>query len=1100
MVKFYCKGLSFILKCMRISFVIISIQICCTALLFGSNLNAQNISLDVKNVQVKQLLTKIEGQASVSFVYDNKVLIGLQPVTLKVDNEPLSDILNQLEKQMPLRFKRSGNLIGISRTEVKRLTKENSTEQSKTTFSLAIPITGKVLDENGQPLPGATVTVKGTSFSTTTNTDGVFSLSNVPANALLSITFVGYEIKEVSAENNLTVYLVKGNSKLDEVQIIAYGTTTKRLSTGNISSVKADVISRQPITNPLMALEGRVAGLQITQSSGVPGAAVAVQIRGRNSIAAVNNPLYVVDGVPFTSANVGIIPFPGMGSPMNSINPSDIESIDILKDADATAIYGSRAANGVILITTKKGVSGEAKLDVNLATGFGSLTRIAPVLNKEQYLQVRKDAFVNSSLTPTISNAPDLLGGWDQNQITDWQQWYLGNPAKTTDIEATFSGGNNQIHFLMSGNYHHESNVLPQPEGYNRGNVHLSVGYTSPNKKLQVDANVFYNGDNNVFHIFTTSDFETVAKTIPFYPVFDASGKYYWVGSITNYKSLSNAYNKWKTINLNSDFVIKYNISNELSFKTNIGYNNITQDQVSPTPSIAQNPSTSPLGRSVFGNQSVNTYLAEPQLNFRRQIGQGKIDLLAGSTIQQINTNGRRINVSNYSSDLLLENPGYGTATSSGSNVTYNYLSFFGRLTYNWRDKYLLNGSIRRDGSSRFGPGKQFGNFGSLGMGWIFSNENFIADNLKWLSFGKIRSSYGTTGNDGIGDYGYLSIYSNNATYGTTPAISPTQIANSNYQWEVNKKFEAAVEIGVLKDKLLFSVTWYKNMSGNQLVGYPLPSTTGFDSYQANLPALVQNTGWEIELNTLNVNHSNFKWKTSANLTIPKNKLVSFPGLASTSYANTLIIGQPLSVIQKYHFQGIDPQTGSAITQDVNKDGIYTATSSYNDQGGDYVIAGNTDPKWYGGISNTINLNNFQLDIFFQYTRQNGYNLYTSSSLFGRTYNAWNYFLNYWKQPGDITITPKPVAASDPTLTRFSQSDATVSDASFLRLKNISLSYNLPTQISQKLKIHNLQIYVQGQNLLTITKYLGYDPELATTSPSQVPPIKMLALGFKCSL
>jgi TonB-linked SusC/RagA family outer membrane protein len=1090
---------------------LILLFICSTALTVSAHhalaqdILKKRITIDLKQESLAKSLEEISEKSGVKFTYGGAIAKSDQKISAVAKNQELGSFLDKMLNGLPYSYLVIDNEIAIKYDQTNEVPKKQPV-----IFPANIRVLGKVTDENGVPLQGASIKVKGTSNIAITNETGQFTLNNVPEKAILVVTFVGYETQEVSVAGDLMVSLVKSSSKLDEIKIIGYGTTTERLSTGNVSSVKADIIGSQPITNPLQALEGRVAGLQITQGNGLPGSPIQVQIRGRSSIAALNNPLYIVDGVPFTSTPVEIV-VPangtgqtngtGNGSPLNSINPDDIESIDILKDADETAIYGSRAANGVILITTKKGKAGKTNLSVKVNTGAGQITPIPSMLNTQQYLQLRKDALANSGLTPTVSNAYDLLS-YDPNTNTDWQKWYMGRTSKITDVNSTLSGGDQQTTYLLSGTYHHESTVEPTNDGYDRGNFHMSVTHNSLDKKFQINASIFYTADNLELPSGYAGLVQTVSRLIPNYPTYNSTGGYNWVNGKTNVPATISAYYKSQTDNFNGNVNLRYTLLPGLDFKSNLGYNKIQVNQIGAYPAEANNPSLAIGAYSNFGNQFIQTYLFEPQLTYTKHISKGKLDLLAGSTVQQNSTVGQSVFVSGYTNDLQIESLNFGTVGSKSANtIQYKYMSVFGRLTYNWEDTYIIDGTFRRDGSSRFGPGKQFGNFGSVGGAWLFSNGSFVKDELPALSFGKLRASYGTTGSDAIGDYGYLSLYSSSVNYGTVPTLIPSQISNANFQWEVTKKLEFALDLGLFKDRVLISSSWYRNRSDNELVAYSLPSVTGFSSYIANLPAVVQNKGWEFEINTRNIEKEKFKWTTSLNLTIPQNKLISFPGLSTSSYANSLIVGQSLNVVQKFRFEGVDPKTGLVMIEDVNHDGNYTQTSSYNNQQGDYVIAGTTDPKWYGGLSNTVSYRDFQLTVFFQYVRQSGYNLISQDGgVFGLQDNVWTSFSNYWKQPGDQVSIPKPFGASNATLLEWQNSTAAFSDASFLRLKNLSVSYNLPKQLIERLKVNALKVYLQGQNIWTLTKYSGYDPEMAGNPSLMIPSLKILTIGLQCTL
>jgi len=1062
--------------------------------------HAQQITLNVKDMPLIKVLDQIEKQSGFQFFYDNKIFSNpTSTITIKVKNVDINTALKKCFTGQPFSYQIIDKTIVVK-------PKPGLLERIGN-YLKDIMVSGQVTDANGQPIAGVTVGLKNGKTFAITSTEGKYNI-NVPENAILVFSYIGYVTQEIPVNNITThnVSLKEAVGLLDEQVIRGYGTTTQRLRTGNISVVKGETIANQPVTNPLQALIGRVSGLMITQGNGLPGSSVDVQIRGRNSItqsSTSNIPLYIVDGVPFPSETGLIRPSTfSSAMPINSISPNDIESISILKDADATAIYGSRGANGVILITTKKAQAGKSKFDFNMSNGYGSLTRTAKPLTTTQYLQMRRDAFANSGTTPTVSTAPDLLS-WDTNTDNNLQEWYIGNTSEHWDSSASLSGGNSQTNFLISGNYHHENTIFSENDQYRRGNLRFNLGHTSSNRKLKVNLTSFYSNDFTKIQNSTLNSLINIAAFIPNYPLFDANGNYNWLANLNNPLALATSYWKNNTGNLNTNLLIDYDIIPGWQIKSSFGYNNMTYKAALPNPSKSYNPSNGTLGNTNFASANREAWIIEPQTTFSKRISKGIFDFLLGATIQQINSSASQVNVINYIDEQLLESQAGGSvSTATSSKSEYNFLSFFARSSYNWENKYILNGTFRRDGSSRFGPGRQFGNFASIGGAWLFANENIIKDNVKWLTYGKLRASYGSTGSDGIGDYGYLSLYGNPLDYGSSRSIRPSQIANSEYQWEINNKLELALEAGFFKDNILLSAVYYLNRSNNQLVTYPLPSTTGFSGYTANLPALVENSGWEFELNTTNLAKKNITWSTSFNLTIPKNRLVDFPNIELTSYANTLIIGQSLNTVLRFNFLGIDPATGLTLVEDVNKNGIFTNRSSYNNQGGDYVNVGNTDPKWYAGLNNSIRFKGFQLDIFFQYTKRKNFNLFTDANgaaSFGRLRNTWTDYLDYWKQPGDQTTIPKPSAVANASVSLFSISSAAFSDASYLRLRNVAFSYKFSPSFSNKLGLNALRLFAQGQNLLTITDYIGYDPENASSNAS-IPPLKMFTFGLQVTL
>lgn len=1059
-----------------------------------ANAIAQHITLSVTNAPLEQVIGDIRRQSKFDFIYDDKQIKKAKPVTVNFKYADIHAVLNKIFANQPLEYEVVDNLIIIQPRSNTTSTPETSLQQT---------IRGRVTDSLGNPLQGVTIQVKESGWQTMTDRNGQYEITGVYPTETLHFRLLSYQPYETSANRpEINVVLKISYSYLDEPIVIGYGISSRRLNTGNVSKVSGEIIARQPITNTLNALSGRVAGLQIIQDSGIPGSSVTVRIRGQNSIGASNNPLYIVDGVPFSSSPIErfgrIGTTSGLGSPLNSINPNDIESIEVLKDADATAIYGSRAANGVILITTKKGKAGEQQFTVDINSGIGQVVRKPTWLNTEQYLQLRQDAFRNSGVTPTEQNAPDLLL-WGQQAQTNWEDFYIGETTSRNNATLGFRAGNQLLSVSLNGGYFHESYPSQTSSLFRRGNLQLNVRYQSLDNRFTVETSTFYTGSNNTQFGDQTLTYNNIAYS-PNFSAYNAEGNFNFDQNGNHPIANQGTYLKSNTQNLNGAVSVAFEPVQGLFLRVNLGINRIGNDAIGANPKTAINPLLYPTAFSTFANQFTSTRIAEPQISYKKTFGKGLVDVLAGSTIQSNFTQGHTLNVNGYTDDNLIESLNYGNVSFKFANtIEYRYLSFFTRLTYNWDNKYIVNGTLRRDGSTRFGPDKQFGNFGSVGAAWLLSNERFVHDNMTWLSFAKLRGSYGTTGNDGISDYGYLNLFANTANYGSEISIRTNRIANPDYSWEVNKKLEVGLDLGFFNDRVLLNTAWYRNRSGNQLVTFPLPTITGFTGYTANLPALVQNTGWEFEINTTNISKNDFIWSSSLNLTIPRNKLLSFPDIEKTSYANTLVIGKSLGIIQRFHYLDVDAETGLAILQDVNNDGNFTAQSSYNNRGGDYIIAGQTDPYLMAGLNNSISYKGFQLDAFLQYVKQDGFNLLQFYYGNGPMSNVWTAYLDYWKEPGDIGKLPRPYSLFDNNSLRFSMSDATVSDASFLRLKNVSLSYLLPRSVTGQMKVKALRVYAQGQNLFTFTPFNSYDPETMrydSRSTVQIPPLRMLTFGL----
>ncbi|MNQ64001.1 Ferrienterobactin receptor precursor [compost metagenome] len=890
---------------------------------------------------------------------------------------------------------------------------------------------------------------------------------------------------------------------LQEVRINAgYYTVKESERTGSIAKITAKDIEKQPVANVLAAMQGRMAGVNITQTTGVPGGGFEIEIRGRNSIRSEgNNPLYIIDGMPYSSQNQnndllsGSI-FPPSGiSPLNSINPSDIESIEILKDADATSIYGSRGANGVVLITTKKGKSGKTAFSINTYSGTGKITRTLDLMNTQQYLGMREQAFANDGITEYPFWAYDVNGTWDRNRYTDWQEELIGGTAFTTSIDAAVSGGNNNTDFTIRAGNFNQTTVFPGDFEYGKTTVHFNINHIADNDKFNVSLSGNYTADKN--NLLGT-DLTLIASQLP--PnapaLYDASGELNWENSTWNnpLRLLESKYLA-KTNTLVAASAIGYKITPALEFKTSLGFTDSRLDESKTLPSTMYNPAyglDSSISSFYTNNSGQRSWNIEPQLSWQNDYSFGTFKALAGATFQESSSESLGLNASGFSSNSLITN----TAAAANilvlndTNGLYHYNAIFGRINYSLKDKYFLNMTGRRDGSSRFGSGNHFANFGAIGAAWLFGRENLIQENCPWISFAKLRGSYGSTGSDQIGDYQFMDTYiSSGNSYQGIVGLEPARLYNPNFSWETNKKLETALELGFLQDRIFITTAYYRNKSSNQLVGIPLPGTTGFSSIQSNLEATVENTGWEWEVRTLNVQNKEFKWSTALNLSLTKNKLLAFPNLAGSTYASQYVIGEPLDIHLVYHFTGIDPQTGIYQFEDYNGDRALTSLE-------DRQRKVNTNPDYFGGLNNSLSYKNWQLDFLFQFVKQLGFNYNGSGVVPGAGNNQPVSNLDSW-QPGETDGVQKYTAgfndeAVNAYYSYYTYSDAAFSDASFIRLKNLSLAYTLP---HTWMKEANCRLYLQGQNLFTITNFNGADPE--TQSFGKLPPLRVMTMGVQ---
>jgi TonB-linked SusC/RagA family outer membrane protein len=1085
-----------------------AILLLCAILHVSAKSYSQSVTLTEKGATLEKVLKDIRKQTGFQYLFMDQTADQVKGIDLSVREASIEDVLDLCFKDLPLTYSIENKFIII-----KRKNRKVSSEPIKSALPLT-DIHGKVMDSLGNPLAGASVYIKGTKLGVQTRQDGTFDFKGINAESTLEVSFTGFQNKEmkIGSRSDINIMLSVSNNPLDEAQVVAYGTTTRRLNVGSISTVSSRDIEEQPISNPLEALEGRMTGVYVQQTSGVSGSGFNLQIRGQNTFMYNNGnvngnlPLYIVDGVPFSASSLDLNTnisgqITNNASPLNAINPADIESITVLKDADATAIYGSRGANGVVLITTKRGKAGKTKVDLNAYSGAGSITRMMNLLNTPQYLQMRNEAFTNDGASPQGYDH-DVNGDWDTTRYTNWQKALIGGTAPTTSMQGSLSGGNQNTQFLVGGGYYRQGTVFPGDFADVKASAHFNINHTSENKRLQATFSVSYVADQSNL---PASDPTGIALTLPpdAPPVYNANGGLNWANGswpIGNnpFAFFATSYNG-NTNNLIGSSTISYSILPGLTVKTTLGYNNIALSQTNVTPISAQNPAYNPVGSGNYGNSSVNSWIIEPQTEYSRNVNKGKLSFLVGGTFQQTLSQDQSFFATGYTSDALIQDltaaPSFYASTSDYTQ--YRYTAGFGRINYLLEDKYILNLTGRRDGSSRFASGKQFGNFGSVGAGWIFSKEKFVSDLLPILSFGKIRASYGVTGNDQIGYYQYLSTYSaTQYPYNGITGLTLARLVNPDFGWGTNKKGELGVELGFFKDRILLVADYYYNRSSNQLVSYPLPVITGQSSVEANLPATVENNGYEFQLNAVNVKTPNFIWNTSINLTIPFNKLLSYPNLAGSSNANLYVVGKSLYIRPLFHFLGVNDTTG--VYQFQSAQGATPNPTYPNDLQARKQIA----QDFYGGMLNSFRYKQLELDILLQFVKQTGPNYLSYFQPPGMQTNQPITALDRWQRPGDDkSIQQFTQAYGGNAYTAYSnlqQSDAILGNASFIRFKNISLSYQLSPVWTSKMKIQVIRIYLHVQNLFTFTKYLGLDPE--TQSFGSIPPLKIITGGIQITL
>ena len=1103
---------------------------------------AQTVTCSARGVPLERIFTMVEQETGYVFFFDKDQLQLAHPVTLELRRTPLAEALDSIFAGQPLTYDIQGNTIVVSRRKAVAMpaARVDTIPRAK--------IYGRVVDSTGTPLVGASVRIKGTKKGTSTNIKGDFVLPAPEGPAVIVVSYTSYETQEikVNGPDNITVRLKYSSSPLDEVHVIAYGTTTERYNVGSINKVTSEQIEAQPVPNLLQALEGQVPGLIVTQSSGLAGASSTVQIRGQNTITSnangsviggFNSPLFVVDGVPFAPQNNSInqlgslltptlsyktiignfinqtMPAAGL-SPFSTISPDNIESIEVLKDADATAIYGSRGANGVILITTKKGKAGKTTVTATVQSGSSKAGPTVAMMNEQQYLQMRHEAYTNDGTTPDPVYAADVNGIFDTTKNTNWKKQFLSGTSKYTDAHVSLSGGTANDNFRVSSGYNVQNDMYPGNYGQNTLSFDAAFHHASQDNRLTMDFSGMYSyGRNN------TPGVPSVLQAFqlpPDYPnLLDSHGNLVWIYNgfdLSNYFGNTLAYLKEASLSqvytFTTSFTLKYKILPGLDISSNFGYNTTTNNELSEVPLAAQDPSQSPVSSAQYGYNNFADWIIDPALNYHKAVGRHIISAQAGAHFEQNTGTQNSQNGFNYANDALLgsiENAGTTSAYSGGS--LYKRVDNFIRVGDIYNHEFILNVTGNRDATSRFGPGRQFGNFYSVAGGWIFSEWDWLKNKVPGLSYGKLRASYGLTGGDQIGDYQFQE------NYRAIPGVSflgasgyqPLNLANPDYSWDQTSKLDLGLDIGLFKDRIMAGLGYYESHTGNQLINYLLPLQTGFNAVVENAPYIVQNKGWEFTLSARNIQSHNFSWTTSFNIGGNQNKLVSFPGLSTSPYANEYIVGQSTNIVRLVRFDGVNPQTG--VFQYLTASGKITSNPDFAppSHGGDETQVLCLDPKFNGGMGNRLTYKQFSLYIFCQFAKQIGPSILDEvyrSAVPGEPYNQPAFLLKQaWSEPGQQTNVEKfteqygsvtYTAAND-----YNVSTAAFTNTSYIRIKTVQFAYQLPAAYLKVIGIKACNINFSAQNLFTITRYQG-DPE--TQNIYMVPPMKTVTLGINLTL
>jgi len=920
-------------------------------------------------------------------------------------------------------------------------------------------ITGVVRDASGEALPGVSVRVKGSASGTTTDANGQFS---IPASAsdVLVFSYIGYIQKEeaISGRTSVNITMQASNEQLDEVVVVGYGTQKKGDITGAVGIVDQKAFESRPNTQFGSVIQGKAAGVQVSSPGGKPNAGLNIRIRGTSSITSSSDPLYVVDGVPIADTR--------------SINPADIESMSILKDASSAAIYGAQGANGVVLITTKKGKEGKTRVELNAYGGFSSVWRRLDVLNADQYRDLMTELGRNTD--------------WDRYTAnTNWQDEVFQN-GSSQNYQLAFSGKSNKTTYYISGGWMKQKGAVRSAET-DRYNFKVNLDQ-QVNNWLTLGTNLGYTR----YHDVDVADNQAVNQGGVILGVLSTPqniGIYNDNGTFT-----SNPFQDWENPLAFTDGSdrgyrnqrVIGNVYGEVTFLPGLKLrSNFGIDAGSGVYDYFLDPLRTSYGRARNGIGRYNTdqrnyWIADNTLTYNKQFGKHNFGALFGVVAQKTQWEESSIERTNFSGTAITTpNGGSIIQTANVAKREKANASFIGRVNYDFEGKYLLTANFRADNSSNFGPENRWGYFPSFSAGWRLSQESFLAD-VSWLDDLKLRAGWGIVGNDNVGEYAYWGRVASDANYPIggeiLPGTRPSSLQNDNLKWEETRQTNVGLDVSAFSARLNVSVDAYLKKTNDLLLNVPVPRSTGFDVALQNAGAL-QNKGLEFQINSRNLVNE-FKWETDFNISFNRNKVTDLAGttifganIASRGEVSYTTVGQPLGLFYGYVYTGVDPQTGDALY--LKNDGTTTNSPSQEDR----RIIGNPNPDFIYGLTNTFSYKNFGLSIFLQGSQGN--DIYNGTRVESEgmidAKNQTTAVLDRWTTPGQITDIPRALPdniANSQNSTRF------VENGSYMRVKSATLSYNLPESVLSKWKISNVRVYVTGENLFTITDYKGFDPEV----------------------
>ena len=953
-------------------------------------------------------------------------------------------------------------------------------------------VSGKVLDAaTQQPVIGAVVSVQGSAKGTVADIDGNFSLTvsdKFPFD--LRVSYIGYEDEELTVyepSEGVEIYLSEQKNAMDEIVVVGYAQAVKSSLTSAISQLKPESLKAVASATLGNKLQGAVPGLLISSSSGVPGTSQAIRLRGATSISAANTPIYIIDGTIVNTDVLQSVDIGGQGAdPLADINPDDIEKITVLKDASATAAYGAKGANGVILIETKRGATGEpTRLNVKSEWGWSRTSDLWDLVSGPEHATVVNQAWLNDGgsyetrpFRPVSEAAPGYPAyGNPEDQPTYDRISDVFRTAFQHSYNISLSGGSDKTNFFIGGEYTKQEATL-KLQDFERFGFRLNLDHQVAKKVKIGTSNIVSFTDRSLVR---TGDgpsgfFQAALHTPTFYPVFKEDGSYNKPVAFDNHQAMLDHYDaKAKGLRLNNSVYLKLDLAKGLTFKSSLGNDHSTYHELFYYDSFLI--SGQPNGSATDATTTKNIFSAEQLFNFLHTFGEKHTtSAFLGTAFHKNRSESVNVNGKGYPSDQLRRITSSATQTGSTSGSTSAVLSFFGGINYSFDNRYSIDFTARADGSSRVGKNKRWGFFPALGGSWNISNESFFSKN-DVISNLRLKTSIGLSGNDNIGDFASLSLWSGGRNYNGQAGIAPSRLGNPDLTWETTRQWNIGVQFNLIKERLDVELNYYDKYTTDLLLAETVPGKTGFSSVTTN-SGEVSNKGLEFILQSQNVKSRRFSWNSTLTLSHNKNVVEKLPVDVTGGYQMfKLFEGKPLYSMWVYEYLGVDPQTGDAIYRDVNQDGKITVD--------DKVVVGDAWPNVEGSLRNVLSFGNLSLDFTFYFKQGNEIFNYTrmfleSGGTRGVTRSMQSSTLNYWKNPGDTGVLPRPKskANADGSFNYEGQSSRVVEDASFLRLRNVTLAYALPRRAVHRLHADKASLYFTVSNVFLVSKYSGPDPEV----------------------